>query len=301
MGQELESNLSPALTQYQAQIAELRRSRHMDYPAMVHIETFAKCNAACSFCPYPTIERQGERMSDSLFEKIIGDLCDIPRDVRLIVSPVKVNEPFLDSAIFDRMAYINEKLPTAKIALTTNASPLTRSNIDRLAGVRNLRDLWISLNDHREAEYEATMKIPYKRTMENLRRLHDMVSNGESNIRVVLSRVGDGSPADQAFAVYAQTAFPRFKSFVGVRGSWVGRIQSNAPIPNIGCTRWFEISIMATGIVSHCCMDGNGDFPIGDVKTQHLLEIYNQPHYRSLREATVSRRDAKPCDQCSFL
>lgn len=297
----MESSLSPALAQYQAQIGEIRRTRYMDYPMMVHIETFAKCNAACSFCPYPTIERQGERMPDSLFEKIVRDLCDIPREVRFLISPLKVNEPFLDSAIFDRMAHINEKLPNAKLTLTTNASPLTRSNIDRLAGVRNLRDVWISLNDHREAEYEATMKIPYKRTMENLHRLHDMVSKGESNVRVVLSRVGDGSPADAAFVAYAQTTFPRFKTFVGVRGSWIGRVETSAPIPNVGCARWFEMSIMANGIVAHCCMDGNGDFPIGDVKTQHVLEIYNQPHYRSLRESTVSRLDAKPCDQCSFL
>jgi radical SAM protein with 4Fe4S-binding SPASM domain len=146
------------------------------------------------------------------------------------------------------------------------------------------------------------MQLPYKRTIENLHRLHDMIVSGESRIRrVVLSRVTDGSPADAEFTDFVKATFPKFEVFLGVRGSWVGRVRSDAPIPNVGCARWFEISIMATGIVSHCCMDGNGDFPIGDVKTQHLLEIYNQPHYRQLRESTRSRRDAKPCDQCSFL
>src|SRR5688572_20298176 len=52
----------------------LRTSRHMGYPYLVHLETLASCNAACGFCPYPTLERKGTRMPDDLIEKIIGDL-----------------------------------------------------------------------------------------------------------------------------------------------------------------------------------------------------------------------------------
>src|SRR5262249_16696413 len=154
-----------------------------DYPSMVHIETLAMCNAACNFCPYPTIGRKGERMSEALFAKIVGDLRDIPNDVRYRLSPLKVNEPFLDTALFDRLALVHELLPNPDITMTTNASPLTRKNVQQLAGVINLADLWISLNDHREAHYEETMKIPYRRTIENVRRLHDMISAGEIRIR----------------------------------------------------------------------------------------------------------------------
>jgi len=42
------------------------------------VETIALCNAACSFCPYATLERKGTRMSDALVEKIIDDLTGIP-------------------------------------------------------------------------------------------------------------------------------------------------------------------------------------------------------------------------------
>ncbi|MGH8677869.1 MAG: hypothetical protein ACREUQ_05895, partial [Burkholderiales bacterium] len=74
---------------------EMRRAIYLDWPAFVHLETLALCNAACDFCPYPTIARKGERMPDALIEKIINDLADIPREIRFQLAPYKVSEPFL--------------------------------------------------------------------------------------------------------------------------------------------------------------------------------------------------------------
>jgi hypothetical protein len=48
-------------------------------------------------------------------------------------------------------------------------------------------------------------------------------------------------------------------------------------------------------------MDGKGLWPIGDVTQQSVLEIYNAPHYRRLREATQTRQQAEPCNRCTFL
>ena len=67
---------------------------HLDYPQEVHIETLAICNAACTFCPYPTMDRQGDRMSDELIDKIIDDLTHIPRQLPFNIAPFKVNTHF---------------------------------------------------------------------------------------------------------------------------------------------------------------------------------------------------------------
>jgi hypothetical protein len=40
---------------------------------------------------------------------------------------------------------------------------------------------------------------------------------------------------------------------------------------------------------------------IGDTTKQHVLDIYNAPAYRALREKLVTRKDAVPCNKCSFL
>ena len=48
----------------------LKAAGLLDFPAIVHLETQANCNASCNFCPYPSLERKGTRMSDELIAKV---------------------------------------------------------------------------------------------------------------------------------------------------------------------------------------------------------------------------------------
>jgi hypothetical protein len=145
---------------YQDGMLEKRNSIYMDYPPVVHLETYAKCNASCGFCPYETLDRLGTRMPDALISKVINDLTDIPASVPFIIAPQKVNEPFLDKRIFAVFAEIAAKLPNAKLLINTNAAALSDGNIAKLAKVTNVARMWISLNEHRPGYYEALMKLP---------------------------------------------------------------------------------------------------------------------------------------------
>ena len=290
------------LQAYQASVDELRRSPYMDFPAHVHLETQAVCNADCSFCPSSALRRSGVKMPDALIAKVIDDLTAIPRTLSFQLSPFKVNEPLLDVRLFDILALCNDKLPNASLTLTTNASPLTEAKLSQLARVKNLSYLWISFNDHRPAVYEKVMRLPYQRTIERLSMLHGKKASGEFAPRVVVSRVGDGTSDDAEFATWVRRQFPLFDVSVFQRGSWIGQVDTAVgAVPAVGCARWFELSITSTGTVAHCCMDGQADWPIGDVQKQHVLDIYNAPEYRALRERTASRRDVSPCRQCTFL
>lgn len=292
----------PNLAQYHAQVQAMRASPYLEFPAHVHLETLSLCNADCVFCPYSSLDRKGTPMADELIAKIVDDLAAIPRSVPFQLSPFKVNEPFLDKRLFDILALVNEKLPHASITLTTNASPLTEDKLARLARVRSVGYLWISLNDHRPQEYERTMSLPFARTLERLRSIHRLKAAGRLPFQVVASRVGDGSPQDEEFCQWVNATFPYFAPAVFQRGAWIGQVQTQTvAVPDVACVRWFDVSITATGVVAHCCMDGRAEFPIGDVSRQHVLEVYNAPHYRALREKTLTRLDAEPCRRCSFL
>jgi hypothetical protein len=200
------------------------------------------------------------------------------------------------------MASVNARLPNASLTLTTNASPVTEKTLARLSGVANLGYLWISVNDYREAEYEAAMQLPFKRTLERLAMIHAAKAEGRLATRVVLSRVGDGSEHDMLFRAWVRQTFPLFEFSVFQRGGWIGQVDTaQGPIPDVGCVRWYDISITATGVVAHCCMDGKAEFPIGDVNREHVLVIYNKPEYRRLREATETRLTVEPCAGCAFL
>ncbi len=290
------------LAAYQAQVARLRGSRYLDFPVHVHLETLARCNAHCSFCPSDKIERRGTRMPSELIEKIVGDLEAIPRDLPFQLSPFKVNEPFLDTRLFDILDLINRRLPNAEITLTTNASPLTEEKLRRLIGIRNIGYLWISLNERTPVEYERLMRIPFARTIERLAKLHAAKLDGRLPFNVVLSRVGDGSIEDARFVGWVRALFPLFEVCVFRRGSWLGQVETAVGLaPDVGCIRWFDLSITSTGAVAHCCMDGMAQHVIGDVANKHALDIYNSRPYRTLREQVTSRRNASPCNTCSFL
>lgn len=294
------TTVTPEL-EYEVRILQKRHSPYMEYPSHVHLETMAYCNAACGFCPYPQLERKGARMSDALIDKVINELTEIPHSLPFQISPFKVSEPFLDKRLFNILQQINRKLPSASISLTTNATPLTEKKLNALAHVNNVAYLWISFNDHRENEYEQTMRLNYRRTRDRLDLIHQWKASGRFTFPVVLSRVGDGSAIDRDFCAWVSEKYPSFEATVFRRGNWLGQVDAQQEkVPNIGCLRWFELSITATGKVAHCCMDGQAEFPIGDVTQQHVLKIYNSPHYRRLREQTVSRLHVAPCNRCTF-
>src|SRR5262249_49469359 len=84
------------------------RAVHMDYPRNILIETLGHCNAKCGFCPQSKLERRTTKMTDALFEKILGDLREIPANQPVNIFPGGVTEPLLDPRLIDRLRAINE-------------------------------------------------------------------------------------------------------------------------------------------------------------------------------------------------
>jgi sulfatase maturation enzyme AslB (radical SAM superfamily) len=283
----------------------LRASPYMDFPNFVHIETLALCNAACEFCPYPAMTRRGTRMPDELIRKVLRDLGDGPKDLKFLIAPYKVSEPFLEPRLFDIMTWIADGLPNARLALITNGSPLTERKIERLARFRNIAYLSVSLNFDNADEYETVMRIPFARTLKRLDALHERYRAGEIPFPVRVARVACGRDADWKFVDFVRQRYPLFKTRVAPRNDWIGEVitpGANARVPDAPCHRWFDMSIVATGEVAMCCMDGEARYSKGNVARQHVLELYNQPHLRRLRENLISRRAAPaPCSRCTYV
>jgi len=276
---------------------------YLDWPHEISIETYSKCNAACTFCPYPTLERQGTKLSDDLIDRIIEELKDHPHP--FIISPFKVNEPFLDKRLIPICRKIEAELPQAWLRLFTNGSALTERHIREVSGLQRIVHLWISLNEHRPTEYASLMSLSFERTAANLDRLHQAVADGFPH-EVVVSRVMSGGckpdADDDAFAQYMQDRWPLFQPWLIKRDGWIDYIsQNDAPVPATTCVRWYELSIMANGKVAMCCMDGEGKYQLGDLNKQTLFEVYNGRQWRNRRLLESSRLDVgKPCSGCNY-
>ncbi len=229
-------------------------------------------------------------MSDELLSRLVMEMSLFEKP--FMFSPFKVSEPLLDKRLFPLLETMNEHVPQARIRIFTNGSALTWDNAEKLSWVDNM-DLFISVNSHQKEVYEPLMGLSFERMLKHVDQLHE--SDFPHPVKVL--RVG----ADPEFREFCEDRWPHFDCLQIKKDGWLGYTEAdNSEIPDKPCARWFELSILSTGIVSQCCMDGEAKFPIGDVNTQSLLEVYNSPIWRDRRERMISRREVHPCDTCTY-
>lgn len=281
---------------------------YIDYPAEIIIETTGVCNAHCIFCPHENLPRKNLYMDDALFDRILCQLQEIPRDRLFRISPFKVNELFMDKQIFERIQKMNEMLPNAFIRIFSNLNSATPEGIERICNIRNISDINISLNSLDPLEYKELMGLNLERTLRNIRHLIDIFRAGKIKMiekKIEFSRVSISKETDLAYLRTFQELFSKdldiVEARVLIKGEWIDYKPSNHPLhQNEKCSRWAEINICCDGRVAFCCMDGKCDYFIGDVKKNSVLEIYNSPAYRSLREETILKYEVEPCKSCSL-
>ena len=287
-----------------------QRPLYMDFPRRISIETVGRCNASCNFCPHGELERRFTGMTDELFDKIIGDLSAIPKEIPITIMPNLVNEPFMDRQMLNRLQKINQALPQARIYIFTNFNVLPHDFFERIYDIVNLDGINVSFNAANEVEYVESMGIDFNRTVANLRNL--LTINNEQRFLkqpLILSRVADLTERDQVYEEQCRNIFAEFeeqKDFiihVKNRADWLGSIQSKqSEIPfSQPCGAWFDINVFCNGTVPHCCMDSKGDYAIGDASHENLLDIYNAPGFRKYRETMLAREMAEPCCHCALM
>jgi sulfatase maturation enzyme AslB (radical SAM superfamily) len=285
------------------------RAMHMDYPQHIQLETVGRCNANCTFCPHEQLDRKFEEMSDTLFDKIIAEAATIPPDNPVDFYLNGVNEPFMDKKIFARVKRINDLIPHATLGFYTNMNALPRDFFEEIREVRQRTSLNVSFNAANEAEYQASMRIDFNRTVTNIRKF--LAENREHRILaspLILSRIATRDDGDDRFRAECPALFPEFESGVDFvlrvrnRASWLGQIDgANQTVPSLlPCMQWLNITVQCNGTVPHCCMDATGKFAFGNVNERSLLEIYNSPEFRSMREGALGRAAIYPCNTCAL-
>lgn len=275
-------------------------SAFMDYPLEVSVETMALCNARCTFCPYPTLDRKGEKMPDELLNKLVDEM--ISWDRQMYFSPFKLSEPLLDKRMLPLCERVNKASDKIVLRMFTNGSALTPANIEGLAKLERVAQLWVSLNSHIPEEYERIMGLKFERTAKNLDALHAQ----NFPHAVMLSTVGY---PNEDFRRYCFARWPKFESMAIKKDAWLGFTEAQVTqVPDTACSRWFELSITADGFAATCCMHSgtgaNDPYMIGDVRKQSLYEIYNHPRWKDRRAGLVSRKSldlaVTPCATCTY-
>lgn len=241
-----------------------RVSRRRDLFTHVEIETNTGCNRKCRICPRSAYEREAGWMSDELYTRILGQLADMGFRGRL--SPVFYNEPLLDPRLPRLMREARAALPRSTLVVFTNGSLLTRENVRELldAGVDTLL----------VSQYEGNLRA-------------DEASYAEATAGL--------SPAERRRIRYRTLGDDDPLSTSG------GLIAVRKPVTRSRCMQASSSCVIDyQGNVVLCCNDYEVEHTFGNVGETPLLDIWNQPRFKTLRrELRHGRFELDICKSCA--
>ncbi|UCD48840.1 MAG: radical SAM protein [Phycisphaerales bacterium] len=281
----------------------------MDYyippmPLLYWIDITRKCNLRCVMCPQSRgVRKRTEMMPMAMFRRIVDEVCENGPLVKLYLS----GEPLLHDRLFDMIDYAAVK--GCRTMLHTNATVLTEAVAKRIL-VSSLAFLSFSFDGCTREVYEK-LRPPakFERVRSNIRRYLELRGcNGNrgphTTIEIIRMREtepfidrfieewSDGGVDDIHVADYMMWPHSVEDRRVGAPADGAGYNPCAAPFQH-GC-------ILADGTVVPCCMDVDGQMPLGHVNESPFRDIWFNNHYRQLRlqMLTGSVPAGSICDNC---
>jgi len=267
------------------------------------IELTNLCDAHCVICPREQYRQKLQHMKMPLFRKIIDDA--VQYDIESI-DTCGYGEAFLDPKLFDKLAYIHEKLPRAEVFVSTTAYHMTADKWDQVAKYVDI--LKLSIYGATKGTYEAFHrgKVKYDQAMRNI---HGFINYTNGNRPRTVGLFVDTDLNHHEREDWLRTWEPRLDEvFVWKPHNWVKcrNYRTVDKLRQATCGRPDNgpMYIHADGKVGPCCWDINNEIPLGDISCQTIEEIYKGEPYRKLRMAhragVFNDYICKDCDQTNF-
>ena len=274
-------------------------------PVVLEIEATNRCYEACLMCPREAMSRPKGDLSLSLLQ----DLIEQSKDTVELVNLFHNGEPLMHPRLGELIAYCRSRgLP---VLITTTAALLSERKGRELIEA-GLSMMVVSL--------DAVTRETYARVRRHSR-FEKVVANVESFMQLK-KEMGRG-PFVQVQMVAMDFNRREARQFIrrwrgrvdGVRvkrfyntGNIGPRIGQSVPAPKaakpLPCIMlWREPVVTWDGTVLPCCVDLNGDKPLGNVKEKSLREIWNGPEVVEMRRLHAEGRykEIDICRNCTVF
>lgn len=268
-----------------------------------YVEITNRCNLACSFCP--KTKRAPRTMSVSEFDLVLSRLKGYVQYVYLHV----MGEPLLHPELPALFALAAAR--DMKVCITTNGT-LLQKRADELLAAESLHKISVSLHSFEGNDGADEQELAY------LTQVWDFaVKAAEKGVIVALRLWNDGGADARNGEIldflHARTeeSWPEMRN-----GSF--RLRERLYLERAGKFDWPDLSagesgaqfcyglrdqlgVLCDGTLVPCCLDHEGDIPLGDLFTQPLDEILNSPRAIALREGFSQRKPSEAlCRRCGF-
>jgi len=258
----------------------------------VQIQTIDACNSRCVMCPHKSIDHSGDVMSDELFTRIASQLASgVERGIlaaRLEVNLFFLNEPLLDSKLFERAALIRERLPRARIVCFTNGLLLPKCRDQFPESAFNLLQLSLYGFDSPSFNQVTGLSIGEDQLATIVDAAEWIAEQGGTRVAIESSWLQLGG--ERALFPYSSRA-----------GFYTGEILHRTVA---GCTwgrprHWLHF--LVDGDMVLCCMDWRRETRFANIVDWELPELLESAPYRELVARASGATESAPdfiCKRC---
>ena len=271
----------------------------------IYIEITNICNLICEFCP--ETKRTKQYMEVEVFEKIIRKIY---KYTKLVCLHVK-GEPLLHS-LLEQILEILEKY-NLKVNITTNGT-LIKNNIEILKKSKALRQINFSI--HSILENKSINKQYLQDIFECSEELDNtIISYRLWNLKNIRENDINSSIIEEIEKYYnipnlkqqlIENEFLEIKKkmFINqdIEFTWPN-INQNIIIEKGRCLALKDqIAILVDGTVVPCCLDNNGDIPLGNIFQETLKQILEKTKTVTIKKNFENGViTCELCKRCGFL
>lgn len=271
----------------------------------IYIEITNICNLKCDFCP--ETNRNKQMMDIESFEKIISKIY---KYTNLICLHVK-GEPLLHNQLADILKILEKY--NLKANITTNGT-LIKQKIEIIKNSKAIRQINFSIhsiNENKKLQEEYLQDI-----FESVEKLENIIISYRLwNLKTIKENEKNNNiikKMENYYHIHDLKQQLKENNFVQIRKNIFINQDIEFTWPDINKEQIIEkgrclalkeqIAILVDGTVVPCCLDNNGDIPLGNILKQDLEEILqNSKSVEIKKNFENSIITCKLCKTCGFL
>lgn len=271
----------------------------------IYIEITNVCNLKCKFCP--ETKRNKESMSLENFEEVIRKIHNYTKLVCLHVK----GEPLLHNQLEDILKILEKY--NLKANITTNGT-LIKEKLEIIKNSKAVRQINFSIHSITQNEmlnkqylYNIFESAEQLENVINSYRLWNLQSIRENNINnEIIKMIESYYNIQNLKERLIENDFIKIKEnmFINQDTEFTWPDISNEPIIEEGrCLALKEqIAILVDGTVVPCCLDNNGDIPLGNILEETVEDILKSPKSIAIKKNFENGIiTCKLCKTCGFL
>lgn len=278
------------------------------FPRYLEIETVNVCNARCPMCTIKDWKRNYNPMQDSLFAKIADEVIEHADEIKR-VTLYRDGEPLIDKKLPERISMLKNG-GVKSISISTNASLLIASKAKALLEA-DLDIIIMSIDSLKKDIYEeirAGLKFEtvIANALEFIRLRNKINPNTSIWMRMIRQKTNMDEWPDY-HKYWSKLLRENDRIYYHNIFNWGGQLNNFEAIdksyePYLPCVAlWSLLVIFCNGDVPLCNTDYNNKYPIGNVLTHSIAELWRSKILEDKRQLHLAGRKScmDICKNCN--